>query len=419
MSDTRARFSVWGACVVLLALLAAIPLPAHAAGTGEIYAPLSDVELDSLVAPIALYPDSLLAQILGAATYPDQVVAANQYVKVNAGLTGAALQQAIEGRGWDPAVQALAQFPTVLKQLAENISWTSALGDATANQQADVMAAVQRLRARAYAAGNLKSGDQITVVQQSPQVIVIEPVQPSVIYVPAYNPTVIYGAPLVVPNYYYPPPVVTAAAITFGVGVAIAASSGSSCAWGVSWGTHGSSASIRCGSAPYYGNPYWRGGYYPGYHPGYRPPYYYPPPRPPYPPPGGGPPRPVQPIAPPSHGPGGSPPGRPGSPSTLPAPPPAGPGTRPARPGTPPPNGTNTRPATPGNLPANGPTTRPGGSAPGQQPADRALRGYGGASTQPARNPNAFAGSGGGRAQSARGNQSLSGPRPAAGGRRQ
>jgi hypothetical protein len=397
---------------VLLAALAAITRPVHAASSAEIYAPLSDIELDSLVAPIALYPDSLLAQVLGAATYPDQVIAANQYVKVNTGVSGAALQKAIEGRGWDPAVQALVQFPTVLQQLAENISWTSALGDATANQQADVMAAVQRLRARAYAAGNLKSGAQMTVVQQSPQVIVLESPKPSVIYVPTYSPAVVYGAPMVVPN-YYASQVATAAAITFGVGVAIAASSGGSCGWGVSWGMGWSSASIHCGSARYYGNPYWRGGYYPGYHPGYRPPYYYPPPRPPYPPQGSAPPRPAQPIAPPPHGAGRPPAGRPGTPSTMPTPPGTGgpsAGTRPGPPGNQAPAGPGTRPARPG-----------GGNAPGQQPADHALRGYGGAggaTQQPARSPNAFAGSGGARAQSVRGNQSLSGGR-AAGGRRQ
>ena len=131
--------------------------PALAAtGSPERYAQLSPDELDSLVAPIALYPDALVAQVLGAATYPDQVVAANQWVKVNSDLAGDALRAQVESRGWDPAVQALTQFPSVLEQMAKNVSWTSALGDAAANQESDVMAAIQRMRARAYSAGTLK-----------------------------------------------------------------------------------------------------------------------------------------------------------------------------------------------------------------------------------------------------------------------
>ena len=150
----RAKRVVTGAPAFLPALTAICLAvdPALAANTGspEIYAALAASELDALVAPIALYPDALVAQVLGAATYPDQAVAANQYVKVNSDITGAALRQQVEGRGWDPAVQSLTQFPSVLEQLASNITWTSALGDAAANQQADVMAAIQRMRANAY-----------------------------------------------------------------------------------------------------------------------------------------------------------------------------------------------------------------------------------------------------------------------------
>ena len=425
-----AKRVVTGVSAFLLALTAICfavdPALAANAGSPEIYAPLAASELDALVAPIALYPDALLAQVLGAATYPDQVVAANQYVKVNSDITGDALRQQVEGRGWDPAVQSLTQFPSVLEHLAKNIGWISALGDAAANQQADVMAAIQRMRANAYAAGNLKSGPQITVVQQSPQLIVIEPAKPNVIYVPSYNPTVIYGSPVVVPG-YTTSDVVAASMITFGVGVMVgAAVSSGSCGFGMTWGMGWSSSSIHCGGGMYYGNPYWRGGYYPGYYPGYRPPYYYPPPRPPVPPAGVRPP-PMQPIAPaPGTGrpPGGSqiPPGRP---SQLPAAGgrPAGPsqlpaaGGRPAGPSQLPSLGGGSRPATPGTLPSAGGGPRP--SAPSGFPSDRAIRGYA-PGTQPSR-PNAFSGTGGSRPQSARGNSSMGaggGARAGAGGPR-
>jgi hypothetical protein len=413
------------------------PALAADSGSSEQYAQQSPDELDTLVAPIALYPDSLLAQVLGAATYPDQVVAANQFVKVNRDLTGDALRAQVENRGWDPAVQALTQFPSVLEQMAKNISWTSALGDAAANQEADVMAAVQRMRARAYSAGTLKSGPEIQVNQQSPQVIVIEPVKPTVVYVPSYNPTVVYGAPVVIPA--YSSDAAAAAMITFGVGVAIAAAAGGSCGFGVTWGMGWSTSSIYCGGARYHGNPYWYGGYYPGFYPGYRPPYYYPPPRPPYPPggrpPGGGPPRPTHPIERPG-GPGAGRPGgpgippsvgggsRPGGPSQLPA---TGGGMRPSSPSQRPSTGVRARPAGPGNLPATGGGTRPSGpgqlpsggggarpSGPSQMPNNRATRGYG-PSVQPAR-PNAFSGTGGGRPQSARGNASMGGGGMPAGG---
>ncbi|HEY4979507.1 MAG TPA: DUF3300 domain-containing protein, partial [Candidatus Acidoferrum sp.] len=240
----------------------------------EDYAELSESELDALVAPIALYPDALVAQVLGAATFPDQVVEANDYLKSNPPITGAALQSYVEQQSWDPAVQALTQFPSVLDNLAKNISWTSALGEASALQQEAALAAVQRMRAQAYAAGNLKSGSEIKVVQQNPQVIVIEPANPQIVYVPTYNPTVVYGTTVVTPG-YSTTTVVTASVVSFGAGVAVGmAISNSSCGysywgWGMSWSVR----TISCGGGYYYGNPYWWGGYYPGYHPGYRPPY--------------------------------------------------------------------------------------------------------------------------------------------------
>ena len=150
-------------------------------------------ELQSLVAPIALYPDALVAQILSAATFPDQVAIASYWVQQNKTLTGSALATAVDKQTWDPSVKALTQFPSVLNNMAQNLSWTSQLGEDYHNQQAEVMTAIQTLRAKAKAAGNLKSGSQITVVQQSPQVIVIQPTNPQIVYVPQYNPAVIYG----------------------------------------------------------------------------------------------------------------------------------------------------------------------------------------------------------------------------------
>jgi hypothetical protein len=137
-------------------------------GQGEEYAPLTPDELDGLVAPIALYPDALVAQVLGAATFPYEVVDAVVWLKQNANLSGDLLMKAVDQQSWDPAVKALTQFPSVLDNLAKNLAWTSSLGEASATQQQDVMIAIQRMRAKAYAAGNLKSSPEIKVVQESP-----------------------------------------------------------------------------------------------------------------------------------------------------------------------------------------------------------------------------------------------------------
>jgi hypothetical protein len=147
-------------------------------------APLSAEQLDALVAPIALYPDALVAQVLAAATNPDQVSYADNWLVQNNNLTGTALEQAVNEQSWDPSVKALTQFPSVLDNLAHNLSWTSGLGQAFANQQADVMAAVQAMRARAQAAGTLQSNSQITVTQPATTTIVIQPANPQVVYFP-------------------------------------------------------------------------------------------------------------------------------------------------------------------------------------------------------------------------------------------
>src|SRR5271168_368588 len=224
-------------------------------------AALSANELQQLVAPIALYRDALVAQILGAATFPDQVIAADGWLKQNQYLSGATLIQAVDAQPWDPSVKALTQFSSVLDNLAKNLSWTSALGEAYNTQPADLMSAVQVLRAKAQAAGNLKSGSQITVVQQSPQVIVIQPTNPQVVYVPQYNPAVIYGTPYVTPG-YSTAAVVATGLFAFGVGVAVGLAA-SSAPWGYSyWNCNWHGGAVVYGSTSYYGNNAWHGGYY-------------------------------------------------------------------------------------------------------------------------------------------------------------
>jgi hypothetical protein len=179
-------------------------------------------QLDALVAPIALYPDALVAQVLAAATLPDQVAYAEDWLQQNSSLTGTALTDAVNQQTWDPSVKALTQFPSVMNDLAKNLSWTSSLGQAYVNQQSDVMTAVQVMRAKAQAAGTLQSSSQIKVVQQSPSTIVIQPANPNVVYVPQYNPTVVYGTPYVVPA-YTPPVAIATAGVSFAAGVAVGA----------------------------------------------------------------------------------------------------------------------------------------------------------------------------------------------------
>jgi hypothetical protein len=236
------------------------PAPNESTGYSGQGVPLSPTELQQLVAPIALYPDALVAQILGAATFPDQVALASNWLLQNKTLTGTALTNAVDTQTWDPSVKALTQFPSVLDNLAKNLAWTSSLGEAYHTQAADVMTAVQVLRAKAKAAGNLKSGSQITVVEQSPQVIVIQPTNPQIVYVPTYNPTVVYGTPYVTPG-YSTAAVVTTAVVAFGVGIAIGAAMSNS--WGYSyWNCNWHGGTVVYRSTGYYGNSAWHGGYY-------------------------------------------------------------------------------------------------------------------------------------------------------------
>jgi hypothetical protein len=167
-------------------------------------------QLDDLVAPIALYPDPLLSQLLVAATYPLEVVQAYQWLQRSPGLTGEALTQAAQQQNWDASVQALVAFPDVLKRLNDDVAWTTNLGNAFLGQQQDVMDSVQRMRLKAQQAGKLQSNPQENVTMSSENgqpVVVIEPANPDVIYVPVYDPVWIWG-PAVwypYPRWYWPP----------------------------------------------------------------------------------------------------------------------------------------------------------------------------------------------------------------------
>lgn len=212
-----------------------MPLPMAAAEEAQA-ATIPPEQLDSLVAPIALYPDPMLSQTLVASTYPLEIIQLQQWLAQHKDLKDKALADAVKKQDWDPSIQAMAALPEVVKQLAENVKWTTDLGNAFLAQQNDVMDAVQRMRNKAKNAGNLKSSEQQKVetkVVESKQVIVIEQASPEVVYVPSYNPTVVYGAPAYpYPPIAYPPPGYYAAgmAISFGVGLAMGA------AWGGGWG---------------------------------------------------------------------------------------------------------------------------------------------------------------------------------------
>jgi Protein of unknown function (DUF3300) len=198
--------------------------------------------LQQLVAPIALYPDSLVAQILAASTFPEQVVEADRWVQTNGGLQGTALGSAADQQPWDPSVKALTAFPTILGNMDKNLSWTSSLGDAYYNQQQDVMDAVQAMRQRAQQAGNLKNTPQQTVSDQDSS-ISIAPTNTDVVYVPAYDPWLVYGD--LVPEWpgWYPYPGIwfDGPYLSFGVGFGIGFLGGFGWGWndwGFDWRRH-------------------------------------------------------------------------------------------------------------------------------------------------------------------------------------
>ncbi len=211
-------------------------------------------QLQQLVSPIALYPDSLVAQILTASTYPTQVVDADHFMKQNPNLTGDALAAQVNPQPWDPSVRSLCQFPSVLDTMSQSISWTTALGQAYYVQPQDVLAAIQVMRNRAMAAGTLKSTSQQRVVVQTapppgeappvvvqggappPQVIVIQPAQPNTVYVPTYNPSTVYGAPVEQPPGYSGTSMLMAGVVGFGAGMLVSSliNSGNN-SWGTNW----------------------------------------------------------------------------------------------------------------------------------------------------------------------------------------
>lgn len=200
--------------------------------------PLAGQQIEQLVAPIALYPDALVAQVLAAATYPTQVVEADQWRQQQGDAPPDQIAANANAQQWDPSVKALTAFPSVLSQMDRNMQWTSDLGNAYYNQPQDVMDAVQRMRQRAQAAGNLRDTQQLSINQDNGG-IAIEPANPEVVYVPAYNPWVVYGPPVMAfPGYYYAPPpgVFFGVGFGFGIGFGIGIPLRPWAPWG--WGWH-------------------------------------------------------------------------------------------------------------------------------------------------------------------------------------
>jgi len=231
----RKKFLSLGLLFVVFAL--ATPFPAMAQASDVKFRP---EELDQMLAPIALYPDSLLAQMLAASTYPMEIVQAARFAEKNKNLKGDKLIEASKSEEWDPSVKAMLGFPDVLAMMNEKLDWTEDLGNAFLAQQKDVMDSVQRLRSKASGTGNLKTTkEQVVKVEPQTQVIVIQPASPQVVYVPTYNPTVVYGAwpyPAYPPYPYYPPGYRWGtAAFSFALGVAVGAGGGCWGCWGCGW----------------------------------------------------------------------------------------------------------------------------------------------------------------------------------------
>ena len=227
------------------------PTPTPGAADKD-YVKLTADQLDSLVAPIALYPDPLLSQTLVASTYPLELVQAQQFIEKNdkeKKLKGDELSKAVEKEKWDPSVQATAVVPDLLKRLTEDITWTLNLGNAFLEQQQDVMDAVQRLRKKAKDAGKLDNSEQQKVetkVVETKTVIEIQPTSTTTVYVPTYSPTVIWGPPLYYPYppVYYPP-YYGGAWVGFGVGVAVGIGISGGWGWGCGWGGGGNNIYIN------------------------------------------------------------------------------------------------------------------------------------------------------------------------------
>ncbi len=276
---SRTRIGEWRLfCLLSSALLLAIwaqnlwadqipPPPAQAAQAPP-HAQQTPEQLQRVVAPIALYPDSLVAQVLAASTFPEQVVEANRWVQANPDLKGEALGQAVDKQPWDPSVKALTAFPSVLGNMDKNLSWTSSLGDAYYNQQQDVMDAIQVMRQKAEQAGNLKSTPQQVVTTEGSS-ISVAPASPEIVYVPAYDPWVVYGPSIDPWPYWYPYPGIwyDGPYLSFGVGFGIGWWGGFGWGWG-NWGFDWHNHYATYGHGRYYSrsntfynrNTYYRGG---------------------------------------------------------------------------------------------------------------------------------------------------------------
>ena len=283
VSNRASRSFVAILCAALLAPGEAVFLaqaaPPQATQTGAAEAKVPPEQLDALVAPIALYPDPLLSQVLVASTYPLEIVQLQQWLAKNPGLKDKALADKVAKQPWDPSIQAMAALPDVVKRLGDDIQWTTELGNAFLAQQADVMDAVQRMRKKAEGTGALKTNEQQKVetkVVEQKTVIIVEPANPQVVYVPTYNPVVVYGPPIYpYPPIYYPPStgaIIAAGAITFGIGIAIGAAWGhGGWGWGCGWGHNDININVnnsfnrntninRSGNTNWSHNPQHRGG---------------------------------------------------------------------------------------------------------------------------------------------------------------
>jgi hypothetical protein len=257
-----AQASRGGVALLLSALMIMVPMgqgtafaqeiPAQAspsASPAPVGEPMTEAQLNQLVAPIALYPDSLVAQVLAASTYPTQVVEADRWLQSQGNAPASQIAAGADAHTWDASVKALCAFPSVLAQMDKNIQWTTDLGNAYYNQPQDVMDAVQGMRHKAQGAGNLRSTPQQVVAEQN-DAITIAPANPEVVYVPAYDPWAVWGYPVAMyPGFYWaaPPGIFWGGlAVGFGLGIGIGLWGGWGwgwghwgCGWGRGWGGHG------------------------------------------------------------------------------------------------------------------------------------------------------------------------------------
>ena len=247
---SRVTACAWLMCAMLLAVaLRATPVAAQGATPQAVDPPpLSKEQLEQVVAPIALYPDDLLSQVLMASTYPLEVVQAARWAAQNPNVKGKALEDAMAKQPWDPSVKGLVAVPQTLQMMSDKLDWTQQLGDAFLDDQAAVLDAVQRLRQKAEGTGNLKSSPQMKVSKVSlaapsggapVERIIVERTDPQTVYVPVYDPNVVYGAwpyPAYPPYYYQPPGWVPGTfaygALAFGTGLAVGAAIWGGANWG-------------------------------------------------------------------------------------------------------------------------------------------------------------------------------------------